>query len=91
MYKRQLLDIAAIESGTLKTNIEVFPVNDVFADIDGQNSLAAEQNQVDLRLVPSDMMVKTDRVLLTTMVQNLVSNRKESMNEPESSMSRQQI
>ena len=71
---RTLLDIAAIESGTLKKNIEVFPVNDLLADIDSQNTLVAEQNQVDLRLVPSEAIVKTDRVLLTTMVQNLVSN-----------------
>lgn len=71
---RTLLDIAAIESGTLKKNIEPFSVNDVFADIDSQNSLVAEQNQVDLRLVPSEAIVQTDRVLLTTMVQNLVSN-----------------
>jgi anti-sigma regulatory factor (Ser/Thr protein kinase)/CheY-like chemotaxis protein len=42
--------------------------------VDSQNALAAEQANVDLRLVPSDFVIRTDRALIGTMLQNLVSN-----------------
>lgn len=71
---RALLDIAAIESGTLKKEIAPVSVNELLAEVDSQNALAAEQANVDLRLVPSDLIIKTDRALIGTMLQNLVSN-----------------
>lgn len=71
---RSLLDIAAIESGTLKTDIEAVAISELLAEIDNQYSLVAEQASVDLRLVPSELIVKTDRALAGTMLQNLVSN-----------------
>ena len=71
---RALLDIAAIESGTLKPDIVAVAINDLLADIDSQNALTAEQAKVDLRLVPSELIVKTDRALVGTILQNLVSN-----------------
>ena len=71
---RSLLDIAAIESGALQVDKETVSVNDLLAEVDSQNSLAAEQASVDIRLVPCDLAVHTDRALLGTMLQNLVSN-----------------
>lgn len=71
---RALLDIAAIESGTLQTDIRPVAMNELLAGIDSQNALTAEQAQVDLRLVPCDLMVRTDPALIGTMLQNLVSN-----------------
>lgn len=71
---RALLDIAAIESGTLQSEVGPIAVNELLAEIDSQNALVAEQAGVDLRLVPSDLIIKTDRALLGTMLQNLVSN-----------------
>ncbi|UAB79363.1 CHASE2 domain-containing protein [Erythrobacter sp. SCSIO 43205] len=71
---RALLDIAAIESGTLKKDLSAVSVNELLAEVDSQNALAAEQAGVDLRLIPSDLVVRTDRALLGTMLQNLVSN-----------------
>ncbi|WP_298301810.1 ATP-binding protein [uncultured Erythrobacter sp.] len=71
---RALLDIAAIESGTLQKEESSVSVNELLAELDSQNALAAEQANVVLRLVPSDMVVKTDRALIGTMLQNLVSN-----------------
>lgn len=71
---RSLLDIAAIESGTLQTNIGPVSINDLLAEIDLQNELVAEQAGVTLRFVPSELIVKTDRALIGTMLQNLVSN-----------------
>lgn len=71
---RALLDIAAIESGTLQAEMSSVSVNELLAEVDSQNALAAEQANVDLRLVPSDLFVRTDRALIGTMLQNLVSN-----------------
>lgn len=71
---RALLDIAAIESGTLQKEIGPVSVNELLAEVDSQNALAAEQANVDLRLVPSDLVIQTDRALIGTMLQNLVSN-----------------
>ncbi|TRD11280.1 CHASE2 domain-containing protein [Erythrobacter insulae] len=71
---RTLLDVAAIESGTLQKHIGPVSVNELLAEIDGQNGLVAEQTGVDLRLVPCDLVIKTDRALIGTMLQNLVSN-----------------
>ncbi|MCK0100087.1 ATP-binding protein [Qipengyuania sp. S6317L1] len=71
---RALLDIAAIESGTLKKDLSAVAINELLAEVDSQNGLAAEQAGVDLRLIPCDLVVRTDRALLGTMLQNLVSN-----------------
>ncbi|MEM6826387.1 MAG: ATP-binding protein [Pseudomonadota bacterium] len=71
---RALLDIAAIESGTLQTEITTVSINELLAEIDSQNALAAQQADVDLRLIPSSVVIRTDRVLVGTMLQNLVSN-----------------
>lgn len=71
---RALLDIAAIESGALKAELGPVSITDVFAELDSQNALSAELQNVDLRFVPSNVIVLSDRALLVTMVQNLVSN-----------------
>lgn len=71
---RALLDIAAIESGALKAEIAPVSISDLFAELDSQNALTAELQNVDLRLVPCSAVVQSDRALLATMVQNLVSN-----------------
>lgn len=71
---RALLDIAAIESGALKAEIGPVSIADLFAELDSQNALAAEMQGVDLRLVPCTAVVQSDRALLATMTQNLVSN-----------------
>ena len=71
---RALLDIAAIESGALKAEIAPVSITDLFAELDSQNALSAEMQSVDLRLVPCTAVVRSDRALLATMLQNLVSN-----------------
>lgn len=71
---RALLDVAAIESGTLRPEFVSVAVSELLAEVDIQNALAAEQADVDLRLVPSELRVRTDPALLGTMLQNLVSN-----------------
>lgn len=71
---QSLLDIATIDSGSLKPVIGSFGVDELFSDIEGQNALAAERAGVELRFVPSDLTLQTDRSLITTVLQNVVSN-----------------
>ena len=71
---QSLLDIATIESGTLKPVMTTVGVDELFSDIEGQNALAAERIGVTLRFVPSSLTLVTDRSLALTMLQNVVSN-----------------
>ena len=71
---QSLLDIATIESGTLKPRDAAISVNELLAEIEGQNALAAESAGVNLRFVPSELIIITDRVLAVTMLQNIVAN-----------------
>ncbi len=71
---QSLLDIATIESGSLKPVYGPVWVDELFSDIEGQNAIAAERAGVELRFVPSDLILLTDRSLALTMLQNTVSN-----------------
>jgi signal transduction histidine kinase len=71
---RSLLDVSTLDSGAIKPKLEPVALNDILGDVVHQNMQLAEWSDTDLRYVPSKQMVLTDRALLTTMVQNLVSN-----------------
>jgi signal transduction histidine kinase/CheY-like chemotaxis protein len=71
---QSLLDLATIESGSLVPKIGPVTVNTLFAEIEEQSTLAAERNGVDLRFVPSEATILTDRSLTLAMLQNTVSN-----------------
>jgi signal transduction histidine kinase/CheY-like chemotaxis protein len=71
---RSLLDIATIESGSLKPKIATVSVNEILAEIEEQNALVAERAGVTIRFLPSELILLTDRVLVVTMLQNVVSN-----------------
>jgi signal transduction histidine kinase len=71
---KSLLDVATLESGTLKPQIQPVAVNDIFAAVEEGCGLAAQQAGVSIRFMPSEAVIMTDRSLTTTMLQNLVSN-----------------
>ncbi len=73
MFK-SLLDIASLESGSLQPVIAPVSINEILAEIEEVQGIAAERANVELRLAPSELIVMTDRALATTMLQNLVSN-----------------
>ena len=73
MFK-SLLDIAALENGSLEPVIAPVSVNQILAEVDEIQGLAAERAGVELRFVPSEAVIFTDRALAVTVVQNLVSN-----------------
>lgn len=71
---QSLLDVATLESGTLKPDVKPVAINDIFAAVEEGSSLAAAHAGVSLRFLPSEATVMTDKALSVTMMQNLVSN-----------------
>ena len=71
---RSLLDISTLDSGGLAPQIEPVSIAQLFGEVKQQNQEAADWSQTDIRFVPSSQIIMTDRALLTTMIQNLVSN-----------------
>ncbi len=71
---RSLLDVSTLDSGTLKAEIEPIALGQIFAELEAQNSAAAAWSNVDFRVVKTTKIVRCDRALLTTILQNLISN-----------------
>lgn len=71
---RSLLDISTLDSGKVVARPEPVSVADLVDDVAQQNSEAAQWAGVTLRVVPSDCHVLTDRTLIATMLQNIVTN-----------------
>jgi len=69
-----LAEIARLESGNIKANMQTFALSDVFNDLAQEFSALAIEQQVEFRLVASKIWVKSDRHLLRRIIQNLVGN-----------------
>ncbi|MCC6925428.1 hybrid sensor histidine kinase/response regulator [Novosphingobium sp.] len=71
---KSLLDVAQLDSGTIAARPEPTRLGPLLAEIVQQNEQSAHWHDVRLRLVPTTAEVMVDPVLLSTMIQNLVSN-----------------
>lgn len=71
---RALLDISKLDGGGLKPNITTFPVSDVLADVANEFSVIAQEKGLRLSYIPSSLTIRSDRGLLLSVIQNLVSN-----------------
>ncbi|EKF20476.1 integral membrane sensor hybrid histidine kinase [Nitratireductor pacificus pht-3B] len=71
---RSLLDIATLDSGKVEPKLAPIRVGEVIADVVRQYSEMAQWADVELRAVPCSLVVRTDAALLSTMLQNIVSN-----------------
>ena len=71
---RSLLDVSTLDSGAISPKLEPVALGQLLQDIVDQNRQLAEWSATDLRLVNTSKVVLSDHTLLTTMVQNLVSN-----------------
>ncbi len=69
-----LLDISALEAGTVTPNITVFAVADLVQELIGEYSSLAAGKGLSLRAFPVEALVETDRVLAKRMIRNLVHN-----------------
>lgn len=71
---RSLLDISTLDSGNVMPNRQPVAIGLLIKDIVRQNEQAAQWAKVTLRAAPTGLYVDSDEVLLTTMIQNLVTN-----------------
>jgi PAS domain S-box-containing protein len=69
-----MLDIARLESGAMRTEPTVFALDELLADVERQFAPVAARRGLRLRVRRSRAWVRSDRVLLRRLVQNLVSN-----------------
>jgi signal transduction histidine kinase/CheY-like chemotaxis protein len=69
-----LLDIENLEDGHVRVEIAEFPVSDLMSFVEREFRLPAQDKGLDLRVLPSSLMIRSDPVLLERIVQNLVAN-----------------
>ncbi len=69
-----MLDIARLESGTMRAEVTDFGIAEVFADLERQFAPLAARRGLHLRVTRPPCRVRSDRVLLRRMLQNLISN-----------------
>ena len=69
-----LLDINQIESGTVKTEVSTFPIDDLLNRIRDEFAYAARSQKLSLRIVTCGLVVESDPRLLEQIIRNLLSN-----------------
>ncbi|MET0597052.1 MAG: PAS domain-containing hybrid sensor histidine kinase/response regulator [Mesorhizobium sp.] len=69
-----VLDISRLDAGAMKPSPTVFALDGLLRQIGTDFRPMAAAKGLDLVIVPSSLAVKTDRILLRRLVQNLVSN-----------------
>jgi len=69
-----LSEIARIESGNIKPHFERFALNDLFDSLAQEFSVSAQEQEVNFRVVATNVWVNSDRNLLRRILQNLIGN-----------------
>ncbi|WP_441003015.1 hybrid sensor histidine kinase/response regulator [Pseudocolwellia agarivorans] len=69
-----LSEIARIESGNIKPQLEVFKINELFDNLAQEFSASAVEAEVDFRVVASSAWIKSDKRLIRRILQNLIGN-----------------
>ncbi len=69
-----VLDISRLDTGSLKPDLSVFRLDKLMSQIATDFTPLAAAKGLKLRVVPSSIVVKTDRNMLRRLIQNLVSN-----------------
>lgn len=69
-----VLDISRLDTGSLKPETSVFRLDKLLSQIATDFTPLAVKKGLKLRVVPSSIVVKTDRNMLRRLIQNLVSN-----------------
>jgi Na+/proline symporter/signal transduction histidine kinase/ActR/RegA family two-component response regulator len=69
-----VLDISRLDAGAMRPSDTVFRLDGLLKQIGTDFMPLAAEKKLDLTIVPSSLVVRTDRNLLRRLVQNLVSN-----------------
>ncbi|WP_208347322.1 PAS-domain containing protein [Pseudaestuariivita rosea] len=69
-----LLDISKLEAGSASFDIAPVAMNDILLPLRNELEPIAKKKGLDLRVVPSNLTVKSDAAFLRRIVQNLISN-----------------
>jgi signal transduction histidine kinase len=70
----ELLDISKLDAGTLTPTVEAVPLATLLRNIEHSFAGQAREKGIDLRVVSSTAVVRTDPMFLGRILQNLVSN-----------------
>lgn len=71
---RALLDISKLDTGSLTPEVSHFSINELMEDLHTETSPLAAKKGLRLSFVPNSLMVSSDRTLLRSIIQNLVTN-----------------
>lgn len=71
---KSLLDVSTLDSGKVVPKWETVAINEILDDVVRQNAGAAQRGGGAIRYVACRRLVRVDRGLLTTMLQNVVNN-----------------
>jgi signal transduction histidine kinase/ActR/RegA family two-component response regulator len=70
----ELADLSRLETGAIQVEISEFPLDEVFAEVDRNFGMVAEQRNLQLRWRRSGLWLRSDRLMLVRILNNLVSN-----------------
>ncbi len=71
---RAVLDLSKLEAGVVVPRFEPIPIQDLFDEVAAELSALLEDRPVSIHIVHSSAQVRSDRILLKSIVHNLVSN-----------------
>ena len=69
-----LLEISRLDAGKLKPEVTTFPIHDLMAQLRNDFGPVAAAKGLELTILPSSLHVRTDRLMLRRVLQNLISN-----------------
>ena len=70
----ELLDLSRLETGAMRIEITEFPLDHVLQEVSRNFRMIAEQHGLRLIMRATDVWVRTDRTMLSRILNNLVSN-----------------
>ncbi len=71
---RSLLNISKLDAGGVKPELSEFPVTALFEELANEFSYAAKAKGIEFRICKTAMWIRSDRGLLFSALQNIVSN-----------------
>ena len=71
---RALLNVSKLDAGGIEPEFTVFPLNDLFDELENEFSITAAEKGLEFRRADTSLWVRSDRGLLLSALQNLTAN-----------------